>query len=142
MSATWEVLEGAVLRYRLELPQKTPSNNEIRGMNRFAYQGLRRDWQLRVFTALKGRRPKEPLTKAFLRITRGSSSELDWDNAYGGLKPLLDCLVMPSKRNPDGLGLIQDDSPSHMPLPPLVIQVKAKPEDSSTVVEIFELTAA
>lgn len=94
---------------------------------------------MQVFLALQGRRPKEPLKRAFLRITRGSSSQLDWDNAYGGLKPLLDCLVMPSTRNPDGLGLVQDDSPSHMPLPPFVIQESAKPGADTTVVEVFEL---
>lgn len=141
MHGMWEVPEGAVLRYRLELPQKTPSNNEIRGMNRFVYKKLRSTWQMQVFLALQGRRPKEPLKRAFLRITRGSSSQLDWDNAYGGLKPLLDCLVMPSTRNPDGLGLVQDDSPAHMPLPPFVIQEKAKSGADTTVVEVFELPA-
>lgn len=129
------------MRYQLELACETPSNNEIKGMNRFAYRSLRQEWQVRVFVALKGRRPKEPIARSFLSITRRcSGSGLDWDNAYGGLKPLLDCLVAASPRNPDGLGLIRDDNPGAMPLPPFVKQESALPRKGSTLLEIYELS--
>ena len=91
--------------------------------------------------ALGGRRPAEPLKTSFLVVTRQcAGTGLDWDNAYGGLKPLLDCLVSPSARNPDGLGLIQDDSPAHMPFPPFMRQIPGKKSQSQTLVEIFEVT--
>lgn len=139
----WSAPEGAVLRYQLELAEKTPSNNEIKEMNHFAYRQLRRMWQLRVWSALNGRRPKQAIERSFLSITRRcAGGGLDWDNAYGGLKPLLDCLVAASSRNPDGLGLIRDDNPTAMPLPPFVRQESAAKGKGSTLLEIYELPAA
>lgn len=131
----------SLLRYTLELTPETPSNNQIRGLHFAAYRSIRKDWQMRVFVGLGARRPKLPLSVSFLDIERRSSGELDWDNAYGGLKPLLDCLVMPSRRNPDGLGLIQDDSPKHMPLPPFIRQVKAPPGHGSTLLRIYDVSS-
>jgi hypothetical protein len=64
---------------------------------------------------------------------------LDWDNAYGGLKPLLDCLVAQIARNPDGLGLIQDDSPKFMPEAPRVFQLPAKRGSGFAVVRIYSV---
>jgi hypothetical protein len=119
----------------------TASNNVIKGMHFHAYKSLRKSWQKLVFAALGGVLPKAPIDKSFLVITRYcAGAGLDWDNAYGGLKPLLDCLVMPSTRNPDGLGLIVDDNPKNMPYAPFVKQEKAKMRDGRTVVQIFELT--
>lgn len=107
-----------------------------------AYRQLRQQWQLLVFAALKGRRPAAPLDRVFLRIDRSSQGQgLDWDNAYGGLKPLLDCLVMPTRKNPDGLGLIADDGPAHMPYPPYFTQQTAPRTKGSTLVRIYDLNA-
>jgi len=93
-----------------------------------------------VFAQLGGRRPKECIENAFIRIGRYSSGGgLDWDNAYGGLKPLLDCLVAPSVRNPSGLGLIRDDNPKAMPLPPFVSQGPAPRGAGFTLVDIYEI---
>jgi hypothetical protein len=142
LSNAWTAPPGAVLRFCFELPLATPSNNEIKGMNHFVYRTLRRRWQVDVFLALNGRRPGQAIELSFLAITRRcSGGGLDWDNAYGGLKPLLDCLVAPSVKNPDGLGLIRDDSPGSMPLPPLMRQESAPPKKGSTLVEIYELFA-
>ena len=127
------------LRYELAFPVETPSNNVIKGMHFHAYRTLRKQWSLMVMSALKGRRPSEALERSFLVIERECAGSLDWDNAYGGLKPLLDCLVLPSERNPDGIGLIADDSPKHMPLPPYVGQTKAKRGQGKTRVFIYEL---
>lgn len=132
--------EHIVLKYTLDIPEATPSNNVIKGMHFQTYKTLRRRWQVAVFVAINGRRPKIPLDQAFLVVTRECAGEgLDWDNAYGGLKPLLDCLVVASEKNPDGLGLIKDDSPKHMPYPPFVKQLPAKKKSSRTRVEIFEI---
>lgn len=53
-----------------------------------------------------------PMKKCTLTIDRympGTSP--DWDNLYGGVKPLIDCLVVCSKSHPYGLGYIADDNP-------------------------------
>lgn len=55
--------------------------------------------------------PAPPVGRSALEIERYCAGSLDWDNPYGGLKPLLDYLVAHSAGNPDGRGLIQDDSP-------------------------------
>lgn len=128
------------LRYTLQLQMETPSNNVIKGMHFHAYKNLRRDWRLMVLAALGGQRPEAPVQRAFLVVTREcAGGGLDWDNAYGGLKPLLDCLVTPSAKNPDGLGLITDDNPRNMPYPPFVRQQSAKPGQGRTTLQIFEL---
>lgn len=129
------------LRFTLSVPQETPSNNVIKGMHFHAYKQLRRQWRMEVLVALGRNRPKSPIQQAFLRITRScAGGGLDWDNCYGGLKPLLDCLVAPSDKNPDGLGLIQDDNPENMPYPPAVRQLPAKRGKGSTLIEVYELT--
>lgn len=69
------------------------------------------------------------------RYSAGGS--LDWDNAFGELKPLLDCLLQAGARNTDGLGLIQDDNPKAMPLPPALTQHSAKPGHVRTVVRVY-----
>ena len=129
------------LRYQLELPLETPSNNVIKGMHFLAYRQLRKSWQLLVRSALQEKPVFAPLERSLLVISRECSGPgLDWDNAYGGLKPLLDCLVAPSRRNPDGLGLVLDDNLKAMPLAPLVFQAPAKPGAGRTLIDIYELT--
>lgn len=128
------------LRFELSLPVETPSNNVIKGMHFHAYKHLRRQWRLMVLKALGDVLPEKPLEKSFLVVTREcAGSGLDWDNAYGGLKPLVDCLVTCSRRNPDGLGLIADDNPKTMPFPPFVKQMSAKPGQGRTKLQIYEL---
>ena len=134
--------QGARLVYRLSLQRETLSNNVLRGLHFHAYRHIRREWRVLTLASL-GRTPREePLQQAFLEAHRYcAGAGLDWDNAYGGLKPLLDCLVSPSPRNPDGLGLVVDDSPVHMPLPPLVRQFKAKPGQGRTELFVFDLSS-
>lgn len=129
------------LIYTLELPGETPSNNEIKGMHFHVYKKTRKGWQDKVLAALGGKLPDKPLENAYLEVDRHcAGGGLDWDNAYGGLKPLLDCLVAQSKRNPDGLGLITDDNPRAMPEPPYLRQLPAKRGQGRTVVRIYSLT--
>jgi len=130
---------GGILRYALLLPAATPSNNTIKDMHFRAYQKERQGWRLMVLSALKGARPAAPIQRARLVIIRHSAGYLDWDNALGGLKPLLDCLVSASKRNPDGLGLIADDNPVAMPEPPYMRQENCRRRQGHTECYIFEL---
>jgi hypothetical protein len=127
------------LIYELHLPEPTPSNNAIKGMHFHAYKNLRNGWRADVLAAIGGKVPAAPIGRSALEIERYCAGSLDWDNAYGGLKPLLDCLVAPSARNPDGLGLIADDSPRFMPEAPRVFQLPAKRAEGSTVVRIFSV---
>lgn len=130
--------------YRFELEGASPSNNAIRDMHYMAYKKVRREWQAQVLYALAeiGHKRAAPISPAILVIDRFSAGQLDWDNAYGGLKPLLDCLVQPSARNPDGLGLIADDNPKAMPFPPIVRQLEAKRGAGKTLLSIYEYNPA
>ena len=127
------------LIYELHLPTATPSNNTIKGMHFHAYKKLRNGWRASVLAAIEGKVPAAPITRSALEIERYCAGSLDWDNAYGGLKPLLDCLVAPSARNPDGLGLIEDDSPRFMPEAPRVFQLPAKRGAGYAVVRIYAI---
>lgn len=128
---------GAELVMSLTIPRATPSNNEIKAMHFAVYKKLRETFRGLVADQLHlhhhhlgglARGPDGvPISPAWLQIERGKAGVgLDWDNAYGGLKPLLDCLVCPSARNPSGLGIVADDALIHMPYPPLVIQTQLK----------------
>lgn len=134
---------NARLVYSLALSRETLSNNVLRAMHFHAYRTARQQWHMLTRAAL-GRQPREAaLEHAFLVVHRYcAGAGLDWDNAYGGLKPLLDCLVLPNERNPDGLGLIKDDSPGHMPWPPLVRQHGAKPGQGRTELLIYDISPA
>lgn len=120
----------------LDIPEATPSNNVNKGMHYRVYKNLRQHWAdlvaeaiPRDFTPASG-----PLLRSLIYIERHSAGAgLDWDNAYGGLKPLLDCLVSKSERNPSGLGIIVDDSPKHMHEPPYIVQLSAKKGHGRTV---------
>lgn len=103
------------------------------------YQKARQGWRLMAMEALKGVRPAAPIQRSRLVIVRHSAGYLDWDNALGGLKPLLDCLVSASARNPDGLGLILDDNPVAMPYAPQMRQEKCKRGEGKTECLIYEL---
>lgn len=125
----------------LELPQATPSNNVIKGMHFHTYKKTREAWQLMVQGAVQVAAVEAVPTieNCFIEVERHcAGGGLDWDNAYGGLKPMLDCLVAPSAKNPSGLGLIRDDSPKYMPYPPLMTQHAAKKGAGKTIVRIFD----
>lgn len=126
------------LVYELHLPEATPSNNTIKGMHYRVYKKLRETWSSSVAAALD-ELPASPISQCALEVERYSAGSLDWDNAYGGLKPLLDSLVAASSKNPDGLGLIEDDSPKHMPEAPRLRQLPAKKSAGYTIVRIYDL---
>lgn len=72
---------------------------------------------------------------------RSSGGAADHDGLVGSIKPLMDVLVMPSQRNPHGLGIILDDSPDVVGQP-RVTQVKVPRRDQSTRVRIEEVSDA
>ncbi len=120
---------------QFDIPKATPSNNKIKGMNRFEYKKLREEF----FWLVKSHAPSvdKPIQKCDLIIKRYGSRLLDWSNAYGGIKPLEDCLVIQSKSSPNGLGLIVDDNPNCV-LSLTMHQQKCKRNEERTIIKIIE----
>ena len=128
--------EPGQLAFVLQLDEASPSNNTIKAMHFRAYKKLREAFAAEVRAAM-GDTPAPGLPLSALFIVRRSAGALDWDNAIGGLKPILDCLVSPSARNPDGQNIVQDDSPKYMPFPPFMRQLPAKRGAGSTEIFVF-----
>ena len=127
------------LRYTLEYTEPSPSLNSIKEMHYKEYMRIRTVWKRRTLDAL-GDTPIVTINKAFIVVNRRCVGPgLDWDNAYGGLKPILDCIVTQSSKNPSGLGLVTDDSPKHMPYAPIVTQQSCKKSDRGLTLKIFEI---
>ncbi len=64
-------------------------------------------WEVRI---AYGRVKHKPLQWFDVKMMRYGIKLLDWANLYGSVKPLEDVLVVATKRNPSGLGIIQDDA--------------------------------
>lgn len=71
-------------------------------------------WQ--IFAAMESGPPLplEPIPRCRIAVVRGSSGVPDPDGLVASVKPLLDCLVNATTRNPHGLGIIEDDGPEHI----------------------------
>ena len=66
-------------------------------------------WEIRA----KARPPGKPFQRCEIHVKRYSTGRLpDDDGLRGGLKHLLDCLVVNTKVNPHGGGYIKSDEPS------------------------------
>ncbi len=76
--------------------------------------------------------------KCHVTIERHSAGLPDWDGLYGGLKPLLDCLVVRTDRNPHGLGFIEDDNPNCI-MTLTAKPIKCKRKEGKTVVIIEQV---
>jgi hypothetical protein len=84
-------------------------------------------WKLRVSLACHGRKPREPLSKAHVRITRCSSVEPDFDGLVSGGKHLIDGLVE--------CGVLVGDKMSVIGRPEYLWE-KRKPRDGHVIVEV------
>lgn len=82
--------------------------------------------------------PDQPIQKCRVNIERHSTQKPDWDGLYGGVKPLLDCLVVNTKSNPHGLNIIVDDNPDVI-VSLDIVPVICKRKDWCTVVRITEI---
>jgi len=115
-----------------EFPELPPSLNQLRKLHFQQYRTLRQHWSQKF-----GRSPGAPLTKAWLFIETWRPRWLDWDNYYGGLKPLLDCLSMAGTRNPDGQGWILDDQPSCLAQPRVYQQTGVGVDGIKTIFRLY-----
>jgi hypothetical protein len=79
----------------------------------------------------------QPMRKCRILIERHSSGKPDIDGAWGGAKLLLDTLVVPTRRNPHGLGVIANDDPDCAQIE--LRTVKTNRAAQKTVVMIEEL---
>jgi hypothetical protein len=87
-------------------------------------------------------RPSVPFQMCKIEVDRFSAGTADWDGLMGGLKPLFDTLVVCTKKNPLGLGLIEDDNPNCIIECPIIRQHKSTRKAASTVVTITEILEA
>ena len=71
-------------------------------------------------------------------MTRFGLKKLDWVNLYGSFKSLEDVLVVPTQRNPSGLGLIVNDDTDHV-LSLTVNQIIVSAGEEKTKVRILEI---
>ena len=118
------------------IPIATPTNNYLKGMNRFVYKSLREKIAWMVASEV-GMNCGEPVEICDIIITRYGSRLLDWDNCYGGIKPLMDCLVTSTGKNPNGLGIILDDNPQVV-ITLTMHQEKCKRSEERTTVKILQ----
>lgn len=93
------------------LPERTPTLNQWQRMHWAARRNLTKRFSWLLLQANRGTRPATLITSCSVSVVRYSPSVLpDLDNLYGGLKPLLDCLVQCSRLHPFGLGYVVDDN--------------------------------
>lgn len=104
--------DGWELVYSLRLPEPTILLNRWTRMHHRQKTRHISTLQWAVLTAYDGR-PIRALAQCWIHVKRGNPRPFpDLDGLIGGLKPLLDVLVLPRARNPYGLGFIQDDCQS------------------------------
>lgn len=96
-------------------------------------------WSVRAALEKEGITRLSPYKRCKIEIDRYSTQLADWDGVMGGLKPLLDTLVVCTKTNPLGLGLIEDDNPNCIIECPIIRQHKSTRKAASTVVTIIEI---
>lgn len=123
-----------------EIPGLTPTLNELRKMDMHTYRKSREAmaWQVRAALNRVGYFAQEPMQRAAVAIARYSTGEPDHDGLVGGIKPLVDCLVVASISHPNGLGVIVDDKPARLAL--TVTSERAETRaDQKIVVAISEL---
>lgn len=120
----------------IEIPEATPLLNKWQRMH---YQERKRvaerfGWLVRQAYRHEG----DPIEHCMIHVERHSAGLPDWDGLHGGLKPILDCLVVRTKTNPHGQGIIVDDNPNV--IKKLTAEpVKAKRGEGKTILHITEL---
>lgn len=94
---------------KFEIPEPLPLMNKWQRMHWQKRRRINKGFSWMVREAL-GPWNKDPITACEIRIERYSAGTPDPDAIVA--KPLLDALVVRTKRNPYGLGIILDDNPS------------------------------
>lgn len=119
----------------------TPSLNTLMRMH-----WAKRRRQARTFAQLlhyhSGYRPgaEGPMERCRLVVERRGAKLLDADNLEGGVKPLVDAMLLPGRRHPYGLGWLRDDGPEVV-VAHCVVQRTVPRAERGTWVELVELPA-
>ena len=131
--------KSALRSVTFTLRSLTPTINELRKMHFGEYKRVREAlaWTVRAALNDNGYFAQYPMKRALVTIERHSVGLPDEDNATGGVKPLVDCLVQPSASHPNGLGVIFDDNPICLMLMVKCVRVTTYAEQR-TVVTIEE----
>ncbi len=126
------------------LPEPSILLNVLLRMNRWDRKEYHKAlcWSVRAALESEGYKRLSPFKQCKIEIDRYSSSLGDWDGVMGGLKPLFDTLVVCTKTNPLGLGVIEDDNPNCIIECPVIRQHKSTRKAASTVVTITEILEA
>lgn len=103
-----------MVEIRFKLARPLPSLNELMRTNKFKYKAEREALAWEVVAMIGRQRPAKPIERAELIIHRHSVGTLDDDNLKSCRKALTDVLQPPSKRHPNGLGVIVGDDPAHL----------------------------
>ena len=121
-------------RIEFEIDEPTPLLNKWQRW----HWGQRKKYSERLSKLIRSvvRPPREPIEECVIVIERHSSGLPDWDGLYGGMKPLLDCMVRKTDKNPHGLGIIEDDNP-HVVKMLQCVPKKAKQKQGKTNVRIY-----
>ena len=121
---------------KLTIADVPPSLNVQKRMHWATYAKLRRHWEMLIFAALAAERRLggKPIPFARITFTRHSARLLDADNWCGACKPILDVLRPPTKSNPNGLSIIEDDDASHVVV--TYAQARCPKVEARTVIEI------
>jgi hypothetical protein len=98
---------------RFSIPMTMPTPNTLLRMHWAKRRRLQRRVSELVWCALRqaGIGRADPIDRCRMSLTRYSRRRCDVDALGGTAKLLLDVLQPPSRRHPEGLGVIVDDSP-------------------------------
>ncbi|QUX96637.1 hypothetical protein C0J08_15050 [Marinomonas sp. CT5] len=126
------------------LPEPSILLNVLLRMNRWDRKEYHKAlcWSVRAALESEGYKRLSPFKQCKIEIDRYSPALGDWDGVMGGLKPLFDTLVVCTKTNPLGLGVIEDDNPKCIIECPVIRQHKSTRKAASTVVTITEILEA
>lgn len=126
-------------RVAVKIPVRLPTVNEMLRMHWRKRITVRKalGWALHVCIP-PARRPPAPLTKVTIRIERHGAGTPDPDGLRTCAKHVLDVLQPFSRKHPNGLGIIADDT-SAVVGDPEVVSVKAPRTVAFFTLEITEV---
>lgn len=93
-------------RLKLEIPELPKSFNSLAYAHWWIKSKEGRKWDQIILIASSGKQPAEPLSKAFLRLTRCSSKAPDFDGLVSSFKFPIDALVRAKVLKGDTMDII------------------------------------